>query len=916
MDIQSLIDDIDGILLMAASRPLWFKPGDPVRERQVLERVRSYLVSQQQGSAASRQPHSGTTSLPREAVQQIVQTVSQEMAVLRNDLIQPLQADLTVLRQQRESLVEEIRQMKQSKQELGLSAGPTQSQQLISEFSQELISRCTASLTQQFGHILEGLETRWSGAIMAAEATNSVATRGGKAQKTITPQERLEQLRQLQAESDRLLSTLDANQRVIFETIQSNLQSYQESLSQGLEKMHHLGIQGETLFTALINRLAQQWGREASSLLQSSLQSAETKTTLEPVLSKEGRTTSLETPLLPLPLPKPPTETNQQTNTPSISEFQALTEDNFSEQLNSEEWEIIEGIDGENLDVAESDRVDTFLQLDLETENSAAPQDLDYLLGLINEPEPPPDPLSRQGELTGLEALDQAAELNTISDQRRQEIDDLYKSLFGGDSLMNPASDAVAESHPPAIPDADIPDQISDQMSLDLLTNGSAVLPPVEEILFEGLQDPAIQSTQGQTEDWSTRTSSESWDLFFDHSSPQLPVETGTETNLTASETSVEQETITTIAALTDLFEEMGLGAAPVITNEMPVISPSEPVTPSEADPANLVDDLYVAASPDEDLLATETLEVAPERPIQLDQNTLQQLSNDLYSFEDAQSRNFSLASIPLDNATTAPRSDNFLMSDELLAEDWEEFVFPSWPDDDLTANLTEETVSTEASQAATSPSLPEALDFEPDLFPSEALEFDEESVNKAADEHLSDEYIAFEDEIVIDEIEWDDATDGTMEAIASPLEFGEPGKQNALLIGQEDVANPNSILPIAENAATDFEQQSLNGQITPQNPTEEDTADETSSEPQKLLSPAENALNTEPPATNIQDLDLAQPDALNSQPDRENLPNQTDHETKDSSEEIKSSEPTNSKDSSEEKNLSEPSDQETKDNP
>lgn len=883
MDIQSLIDDIDGILLMAASRPLWFKPGDPVRERQVLERVRSYLVSQQQSTATSGQPHSGTTNLPREAVQQIVQAVSQEMAMLRTDLIQPLQADLKVLRQQRESLVEEIQQMKQSKQELGLSASPSPSQQFISEFSEELMSRCTASLTQQFGHILEDLETRWSGAIIATEAMNSVTKKGSNLKKAITPQERLEQLRQLQAESDRLLLTLDANQRVIFETIQSNLQSYQESLSQGLEKMHYLGTQGETLFTALINRLAQQWGREASTLLQAT----EAKTASLELSPNEVRKTSqnVKTPLLPPPFPKPPTQVTQKTQISSPFELPALMPDNLSEQLNSEDWEIIEGLNGENSDVAENDDLDTFLQLDLETENSAAPQDLDYLLGLINEPETPPDPLSRQGELTGLEALDQAAELNIISDQRRQEIDDLYKSLFGGDSLMSPINDASESAL--TLPAADIPDQINS----DSLTNGSAVLPPVEELLFEGLVDPAIQATQGQTEDWSTRTASVSWDLFVDGSSPQQPVETATGVNSPPSETPVEQETITTIAALTDLFEEMGLGAPPVLTAGTPVISQAPAATPSAPEQANLVDDLYIAASPDEDLLATEAVEVAPERSIQLDQNALQQLSNDLYSFEDSQSRDFSRQEVMPFDATTAPGSDSetqiasqqrFLMSDELLAEDWEEFVFPSWPDDDLASNLTEETVSTEASQTANSASLSEALDFEPDLFPSEALEFDEESVNNAADEHLNDEYIAFEDEIVIDEIEWDDATDGMMDAIASPLEFGEPGKQNALLIGQDDAPNSNSIPPVAGDAATGFDQQLLNGQIMPQNLTEADAVDEIPPTPQKLLTPAENALHTEPPSTNLEDLDSSQPDALNSQPESEILPTQTDQETKD----------------------------------
>jgi hypothetical protein len=115
-----------------------------------------------------------------------------------------------------------------------------------------------------------------SAALVSSESTlGTIApatSNRGKVGRVMQPQERLEQLRQLQVQSDQLLTTLDANQRVIFEALQRNLQSYQESLSQGLEKMHSLGVQGEMLFTALVNRLAQQLGREASTILQSSLQ--------------------------------------------------------------------------------------------------------------------------------------------------------------------------------------------------------------------------------------------------------------------------------------------------------------------------------------------------------------------------------------------------------------------------------------------------------------------------------------------------------------------------------------------------------------------------------------------------------------------------------------------------------------------
>lgn len=808
MDIQSLIDDIDGILLIAASRPLWFKPGDPARERQVLERVRGYLVSQQQ-NLASRSPQGAPLNASGEAAQQIVQLVSQEMSVLRADLLQPLQSDIKVLHQQRESLLQEIRQMERSKQELDLSAQPKLGQQFVAEFSQELVSRCTASLTQQLAQISEDLERRWGQAIVATEATSPVSTRGSKEPRAIAPQERLEQLRQLQAESDRLLSTLDVNQRLIFETLQKDLQSYQESLSQGLEKMHSLGAQGETLFTALINRLAQQLGREASTLLQSSLQASEATpkvslpSQVEPPASLGNEALKLnqqDDAKTGLALPK-----DSEATSPS-TEFQALREDNFADHLNSEDWEIIEGLDGENSDI------DTFLQLDLETSNPSAPQDLDYLLGLINQPATP-SPLSRQGELTGLEALNQAAELNIISDQRRQEIDDLYKSLFGNDSLISPSTpealDDAEESAEAATPPPEDAEMLP-EIGSESLTNAEAVgLGEVDDLLFEGLVDPAIQSTQGQAEDWSARQSSESWDLFGDNNAGVNPP---------PSETAVEQETLTTITALTDLFEEMGISEPTLPKTDIPLGGESDVSMTPDAAPenANLVEERYIPASPDEDLLVTDTLDDDPDREIRLDQKALRQLSDDLYSFEEGTNRtprpddpnpNFGDRVQPFgyenndsvaELSSALQQADRFLMSEELLAEDWEEFVFPSWPNDDLTANLLEtnsqikppNSENTNQDHATTAASLPEELDFEPDLFPSETLELDHESL----DRQIPEEYIGFEDEIVIDEMEWDEPNDGIMEeVIASPLEFGELAKQNALQLGQQEEQNLDS---------------------------------------------------------------------------------------------------------------------------
>ncbi len=914
MDIQSLIDDIDGILPHAGSRLPWHKPGDAARSSQVLERVRSYLVSQQQNLVTSRQPQVVTTSVQTDVdvLQQIRQAVSQEMNVLRDDLKQPWHAQMEALHQQRQSLVQEIQQLECTLQGMvTLTQQKKAHEQFVAEFSQELISRCTTSLTQQFGLLLGDLETRW--------ASTTAATKGN----ATAPQERLEQLRQLQAQSDRLLITLDANQRVIFETLQSNLQSYQESLSQGLEKMHNLGAQGEMLFTALINRLASGLGREASTLLQSSLEVSESTTktpqlpaqTRQEIQSPSDATTPQAPPfLLPrLQLGEQKSdrksqlelETTQNAATPQPSEFLALPLNNLSEQ-SSTDWEIIEGLDSDHPDSEEDRRLDTFIQLDLETPNQTNTQNLDDRLELVNESLTSSTPSLPYSELTPEDALNQAAQLNIISDRRRQEIDDLYKSLFGGDSLINtvkpeelaPASsDSAAISLPetpmPSI--ADKPLGVAEEEPVNISSK-------VEELLFEGLTDPAIQTTQGQAEEWSAPPSSESWEgLFFTDAAPPpgSVVESMAQASSSANrEPSVEQETITTIAALTDLFEEMGL------SDEMPaVITDSTPITLLQPQRAtdnpepevNLVEDRYIPALPEEDLLVTDEQMSDPDREIWLDQNTLQQLSDDLYSFEDAQSRRFrrqdgiDLAA----DATPAVLSDRFLMSDELLAEDWEEFSFPSWPDDDLTTSLTEATSSAQAPEADLR--LSQELDFEPDLFPSEALELDQESVNSAnapSAQTRQESLMAFEDEIVIDEMEWDEPTDGiTEEAIAS-------GEAPVISETSQEVStlNSNPEAPVVSIAETATQEQhpttvlNTTQETTAPPPTipealdatalprtaQQDQINPTPVLPQGLLSPGNDILSEDNPESsqnsepgNSHDLDLPQSKTLEPQPEK-----------------------------------------------
>lgn len=862
-DIQSLIAAIDSTLPKVSSRLPWSKPSDITPVRQVLERVRTYLVSLQHNHGAVPEQFPGTTlPAPPGVAQQISQAVAQEMSLLRTDLIQPLHTELAELRHERDSLIREIRQLENAKQQLESHSQQYAVQaQLISQLSQELVSRCTEGLTQQLTQVFVDAESRWDSRASTPEAIAQAPSAPGKSQSMMHPQERLEHLRQLQKQSDQLLTTLDANQRVIFETLQRNLHGYQESLSQGLDKMYSLSVQGEMLFTALVNRLAQQLGRETSTLLQSSLQLPDSVHPANPATSQTrpealptdairltGQTlTPSPNPLTEISPPQPiesqslaPESTAVNTNDPGSvpdtadspqSLSQSLNQEILPGNLRSEDWEIIEGLDFEHLDLEldDEDEMDTFIQLDIDTQSSLRSNEPEAAAEQTWTSENRPDNLDSfpadfldSSTLTGNQQPEASSpsipeSLRTSSDVRR-EIDELYESLFGAGALtdtsqLDESQTLTAQSLVTPLSDTDSfatsdESQIPEAREISSIDSINPLSSQLEDALFEGLTDPASESPQTPPLDSSAGQAADSWEaLFFEDSTAQpsseatlqgeAPVVPPSISNLEGAN---EQEGIKTITALTDLFEEMGLKPlpSPVITDSTPAVV-EQGVNPSSSSSGSLTsldEDEYIPASPEEDLLAADYLENEPDQEILLDQSTLQQLSNDLYSFEGSEYREFQtqaeqqFLSSDLELPTAAPTPSQtsqpnhwFPISEELLAEDWEEFALNDVFEQEATSSemLTTSELSPAASeQAAThentatalpepessnlaTPALQEAVssDFDPDLFSSEVLELDQHNAGNLDTAALggrpeSEEPLALEDETFV-EIIWDD---------------------------------------------------------------------------------------------------------------------------------------------------------------
>ncbi|HEY9728599.1 MAG TPA: hypothetical protein V6D50_19290, partial [Chroococcales cyanobacterium] len=462
-EIQSLIADIDSILPRVDARRPWSKPSEAARERRVLERVRSYLASQQQQTVVSTPQELSASSTQPEVTRQVVQAVAREIEHLRADLLQPIQTDVAALQHERESLIQEIRALERTRQHLNPSPQPhTYEQQRLEEFSQELIRRCTQSLTQQLAHVLTSWETRLASPQSQAIA-NTSRTAASDRFDPIMPSPDVEHIQQLQAQSDRMLAALDANQRAIFEALQRDLQSYQESLGQGLDKMHTLSTQGQMLLSALVEHLSQQLGRLPSTLTSPSAQlSGSTPlTSTAPIHPTTPPTTLLPSDAFseaePTPISLQPVEPSFGELESSItpSDTPTTSPDNLSGTSATTDWEVVEGLDSEQLGVEpnQNDELDAFLQLNIESqpslslvEESDTPirsnsQELDaWLNQLLGESTTTTASTAPEaGEISGLEAPDWR------TDSRRQEIDELYESLFGTDSLFTPAQPETSQ---------------------------------------------------------------------------------------------------------------------------------------------------------------------------------------------------------------------------------------------------------------------------------------------------------------------------------------------------------------------------------------------------------------------------------------------------------------------------------------
>ncbi|MEH1846101.1 MAG: hypothetical protein V7L25_14145 [Nostoc sp.] len=634
-EIQKLIADIENLLASGGKRLSRFLSGQAQEPKEVLERIRDFLVRLQEKEALKsgipnqsceepRSPYSplgiqrrtlaepsplltkfidrdhNQYPLPQLESSQEQSTV--EAGQLKNEfsrLIQPLRSELELLLQERATLIQEIRQLEQKRlQNYSLAQQLTNQEQMITEFLQVLMSRLVPTLTP----------------LIAQTGENSASSSGGINHPTSATQpllespDSVERLTQLARELDQRLLSLDGTVNVVFEALQGNINTYYESLSQALARMHSKGMQGEQLMASFLNNLTQHLQQQSPSS-QSSFQGVESETLPSPPSLADPAKIAAEVAPQPLELIQPETSSS-------------LT-------INSEPQETTLT---ENLDAA-------LLQLGLDSSQSSETptelsQDISALIG--------------------------------------DEVDQLYASLFGTGNLNNPSLN-VATNDLSASSASRSPLNIAEVPPVPL-TVDSAVLTPDTGL---STQETLVETTDSSSEPQEELFFEEDTDLDspLSNSVPQiesLPVQISTQpasldtintlTDLLPDSSSEEQllevsssvDNATTTAPVTPEVAEIGLAypygeasyaqrlvekpTVPLLLSKLPVADAPEGITTSEVlindDQPELSSDNYIAASPQENLLSVESNQAPVIPDISLDKEQLQQLDQDLANFD------------------------------------------------------------------------------------------------------------------------------------------------------------------------------------------------------------------------------------------------------------------------------------------
>lgn len=644
--LQTLIAEIEALLTKATPRLPWVVAGEAGQQRRVLEQALAYLKQVETGEMVSlgwqmEPPAPIATDLsaiaanPEATTQQVLHALLQEMQYLRSQTVQPLRTEIMALQQQREQLLQEVRQLELARLEMADS----DVLQLAPAAVDDIVGRLREALMAQLQPQLRALQAqiREVPVLQGSLEPASSFDPGGTDLPQLQPQQRLDQLRQIQAQTDQLLLQLDANLRAVFESMEQSIQSYRDSLNQGLDTMHGLGQQGEVIFKAFVNHLAQQLGQETSAYMSTSALSGDREDTGARLLAGQR-----------------PDLADQRLNDEPIDGLEdwGAAEEDDDAYLDLEDLDLdVEIDDNEEVTIFQLNEEITQLQLedladlsedDLDRWEADEDDDLTVFQQdegdrTIIQTEPIPWPV----------AIGQAAPATPASDapESYAEIDALYESLFGGDEEgATPDADAIEPSDlEPG--DGDAGDTVDDAL---FAVSGQATIgndsePAAIDDAFAEFEPQALDLDDLPEPDRDALEPIESW-LFEGSEATPADAERA-EIDGAPRNVDGDDEAVSPLEALLgeDLAAEMQPEARPSADTDSDTISSlSELLPATEGAPNRSAEppigpessDGFIPAPPDEDLLAAE--EMGPEwsMDLEVDEAIIHQLNADLSRLE------------------------------------------------------------------------------------------------------------------------------------------------------------------------------------------------------------------------------------------------------------------------------------------
>ncbi|NEQ45332.1 MAG: hypothetical protein F6K00_18065 [Leptolyngbya sp. SIOISBB] len=655
--LQALITEIEALLGRAAPKLPWMVSGEAGEQRRVMEQALAYLRELQGTSApgwglvtrasgaiapttATADPNAGNT--PAAESQQMLQALLQEMQYLRAQMVQPLTSEVIALQQQRETLKNEVRQLEQQRLQ---QATVTPASQPHPDWISDVVEQLRASLLTELTPPLRALQSTSTTELAFHSAADQNLLTGSDSLPQLTPQQRLEQLRQIQSQTDGMLLKLDANLRAVFESLDQSIQSYCDTLNQGLDAMHGLGQQGEFIFRTFINHLAEQLQEEGSEI-------AERLASQQELARLQGQTDSSE---ISEEVAAHDELMDEIVDLDDV-ELEDLDEFALDADLDLEEevtlFQLDEGFDDWSDEEMAAEDSDSILEHDAGEQTIVQTEPIAWTVATGQASEPPADnPLASDDEPTVAYT---------------EEIDALYDNLFG------PAGEPIAAA-PPA-PNNEVDGGIDEQL---LNTDLSGMVTDVPAV-----DPPAIADVVPVPE-----ASDTSLDLDFLLEADAAIADSPTVTNAADDDIAPSLESLlgAEMAAELSPDEMTGSGTSDTITSLTELLPESEQDQAlRQTDPFTAFDeaeDTFIPAPPDENLLDTESEVARTQVDLTLDDETLGILSSDLSQLEDN----------PLDETLEASRVSNAsedtwdLIAPELTLDmsdpSLEEAVTPTLPD-------------------------------------------------------------------------------------------------------------------------------------------------------------------------------------------------------------------------------------------